>query len=34
MRNKEKGQSITYVKLKKWRLHSAIEDMVMTEAAA
>ena len=32
LRNRERGQSITHVQLKKWRLHSTIEDIVMTEA--
>jgi hypothetical protein len=34
LRNRERGQAITYVQLKKWRLHSAIEDMVMSQAIA
>jgi hypothetical protein len=34
LRNRERGQNIAYVQLKKWRLHSMIEDMVMTEATA
>jgi len=33
LKNREAGQAITYVHLKKWRLHSVIEDMTFVEAA-
>jgi hypothetical protein len=33
LKNREAGQTITYVHLKKWRLHSVIEDMTFVEAA-
>ena len=34
LRNREEGQPITVVHLKKWRLHSVIEDMTLTQATA
>jgi hypothetical protein len=34
LRNKEAGQPVNVVHLKKWRLHSVIEDMTMTRATA
>ena len=34
LRNREAGQPITVVHLKKWRLHSVIEDMTLTQATA
>lgn len=33
LKNHEAGQTIAYVHLKKWRLHSVIEDMTFTEAS-
>jgi hypothetical protein len=30
--NREKGQPISYIKLKKWRTHSTIADVVMKAA--
>ncbi len=33
LKNHEEGQTIAYVHLKKWRLHSVIEDMTFTEAS-
>jgi hypothetical protein len=32
LRNTETSQSVAYVHLKKWRLHSVIEDMTLTGA--
>jgi hypothetical protein len=32
LRNTEAGRTITYVHLKKWRLHSVIEDMTLISA--
>jgi hypothetical protein len=32
LRNTEAGQSVAYVHLKKWRLHSVIEDMTLIGA--
>jgi hypothetical protein len=34
LRNMEAGQSVAYVHLKKWRLHSVIEDMTLIGAIA
>ena len=34
LRNTEAGQAIAYVHLKKWRLHSVIEDMTLVAATA
>jgi hypothetical protein len=34
LRNMEAGQSVAYVHLKKWRLHSVIEDMTLIGATA
>ena len=34
LKNHEAGQTITYVHLKKWRFHSAIEDMAFIKATA
>ena len=34
LRNREADQPVTVVHLKKWRLHSVIEDMTMTQATA
>lgn len=34
LRNREVGQPVTVVHLKKWRLHSVIEDMTLTQATA
>jgi hypothetical protein len=34
LRNREAGQAVTYVHLKKWRLHSVIEDMTLIGATA
>jgi hypothetical protein len=34
LRNRETGQPVTVVHLKKWRLHSVIEDMTLTQASA
>ncbi len=34
IRNREADQPIAYVHLKKWRLHSVIEDMTLTRATA
>jgi len=34
LRNMEAGQSVTYVHLKNWRLHSVIEDMTLIGAIA
>ena len=34
LRNIEAGQSFAYVHLKKWRLHSVIEDMTLIGATA
>lgn len=34
LRNREADQPITVVHLKKWRLHSVIEDMTLTRATA
>ena len=33
LKNHEAGQTIAYVHLKKWRLHSVIEDMTFIEAS-
>ena len=33
LKNHEAGQTIAYVHLKKWRLHSVIEDMTLIEAS-
>jgi len=34
LRNKEAEQPVAYVHLKKWRLHSSIEDMTLISAIA
>ncbi len=34
LRNREADQPVTAVHLKKWRLHSVIEDMTLTPAIA
>ena len=34
LRNTEANQSVAYVHLKKWRLHSVIEDMTLIGASA
>jgi hypothetical protein len=34
IRNKEADQPVAYVHLKKWRLHSSIEDMTLVGAIA
>ena len=34
LRNREADQPVTVVHLKKWRLHSVIEDMTLTQATA
>jgi hypothetical protein len=34
LRNREANQSVAFVHLKKWRLHSVIEDMTLTRATA
>ncbi|MDO8722700.1 MAG: hypothetical protein Q7J31_10830 [Syntrophales bacterium] len=34
LRNVEAGQTVAYVHLKKWRLHSVIEDMTLIGAIA
>ena len=34
LRNREADQPITVVHLKKWRLHSVIEDMTLTRTTA
>ena len=34
LRNREAGQSVAYVHLKKWRFHSMIEDMTLIRATA
>ncbi|MFH1581209.1 MAG: DUF5647 family protein [Pseudomonadota bacterium] len=34
LRNKESDQPVAVVHLKKWRLHSVIEDMTLTRATA
>jgi len=34
LRNREANQPVTVVHLKKWRLHSVIEDMTLTQATA
>ena len=34
IRNKEANQPVAYVHLKKWRLHSSIEDMTLIGAIA
>ena len=34
IRNKEADQPVAYVHLKKWRLHSSIEDMTLISAIA
>ena len=34
LRNREADQPVTVVQLKKWRLHSVIEDMTLTRATA
>jgi hypothetical protein len=34
IRNREADQPVAYVHLKKWRLHSVIEDMTLTRVTA
>ena len=34
LKNREAGQPVAYVRLKKWRTHSTIEDMSFIEATA
>jgi len=34
LRNKEADQPVAYVRLKKWRLHSIIEDMTLVPSQA
>jgi len=34
LRNREMNQPVTVVHLKKWRLHSLIEDMTLSQATA
>jgi len=34
LRNREADQPVAVVHLKKWRLHSVIEDMTLTQASA
>lgn len=34
LKNREKDQPIIYISLKKWRKHSAIEEIGLTEVAA
>lgn len=34
LRNREANQPVTVVHLKKWRRHSVIEDMTLTQATA
>lgn len=34
LRNKDKDQQVRYVMLKKWRQHSAIEDVALVAATA
>ena len=34
LRNREADQPVTVVHLKKWRLHSVIEDITLTQATA
>ncbi len=34
LKNREKNQPIRYVRLKKWRQHSAIEDVTLVAATA